>query len=726
MMGCMPYSASNSGWSLAALLFATVCKPPKLEDAGDYFMKAKCLEEAAAAYSHVSVSKCLDACWQGNLLDLGVSFIKQQRFNTNLESRHKNAEDDMAKFEFLKKCACNSHQEKNVKQMMEFVLLFPTLDAQRSFLRRRDYYDQLLHIEEAAGNYVMAAELAEADGDFRHAARLLVKCGSYSSAVEKLLHHVSMEILWKNGARGWPEGLTPETAQDLEEAEALITRETSHPCGAASLLLETRILKSLGCASIDVLLDSWERAQSLDDLRVKVVSSLLLLPKIVGQMRVNLEQETECLMDCRSDGNLHSSTLSEHLPVLVRVWLHWSKQIIMTMKAIERLQRGRCRAEDEPILDYVYSYLGVQKHSQPHTLVVEDTNVQWLENVCSNSMNSALKQSKRGQVSTKEFAPIALKFFGGQLLESGLSGVSFILSGAYSLTVLCHPPNSSDTQKHPKSRTSVLVQVLLDSINVFRGVLEARTWDLPTVALVKEMMKKCSAHLYEAMVTHYRQANNVINEVLKARETSDVQQFFESLAVDLSQDRVVSSGPAERHSSYAGTYDELGRLVTLMPFLGINSFKRIDILLSKSLPDSSSKLRLWRAAHWQHCQRFTPSVDNHRCSFRSDNLIGYIRVLRSIFSIVTVRNSENPAGSMTPLVLLTLFERGVVAACAYATHLRTLILPQNLVLDHMAGEHQKPFYTMLLNSTCDNACSKLPGTNLSSNPSNFIDVNLGC
>ncbi|GLJ29442.1 hypothetical protein SUGI_0580410 [Cryptomeria japonica] len=63
-------------------------------------------------------------------------------------------------------CATHFHQEKDSMSMMKFVKAFPTMDLIRSFLSSKDYFDELLGIEEANGNYFEAAEVAGMKGDF--------------------------------------------------------------------------------------------------------------------------------------------------------------------------------------------------------------------------------------------------------------------------------------------------------------------------------------------------------------------------------------------------------------------------------------------------------------------------------------------------------------------------------------------------------------------------------
>ncbi|GLJ34036.1 hypothetical protein SUGI_0684510 [Cryptomeria japonica] len=81
---------------------------------------------------------------------------------------------------YLKACAMHFHQKRDTKSMMKFVKAFPTMDLIRSFLWRRDYFDELLEIEETNGNFIQAAQVVEMKGDlFLEAVKYLKACAMH-------------------------------------------------------------------------------------------------------------------------------------------------------------------------------------------------------------------------------------------------------------------------------------------------------------------------------------------------------------------------------------------------------------------------------------------------------------------------------------------------------------------------------------------------------------------
>lgn len=701
----------------AGTAYLDVCKPPKLEEAGDCFTEAKCWQGAADAYFGVNITKCLSTCWRGKLLDLGVSFIQkweteQRRIQLSsdvvdysgkiaqlnrgspqlqrlqvVDPHKEKLEFERIKTEFVKKAASFYHQSKNVSEMMKFVLMFPSLAMRRSFLKRRDYDKELELIEEDAGNLEKAAELAEARGDLRRAAKLLERSGIMSLAVEKLLHVATMDIRWGDAID------KDLLQQDLENALAMASLDNSGV--GEALMHETQILvhefltDDPNLCKLDIFRKTWKQVQKLKAVRLELLSSEVLVREILGKIRRSFE-EMEKSRANTSIGEF-CNLVREQLPDLIEVWNHWSKLMVDYIHAIERLQKGRGRDEDELMLECVYLHLGVRKHSQHDSLLVENRSMSWLEN--RGGGMPANHVVKRGSISIQEFAALASEYFSRQIYAVGFGEV-------YSLLERVHRSLDSpalESKDDSRLTSTDFIQILMFSFNILSTVLDVRTLEEKFKPEINAAIRDCSRHLYRLFFLTLPAGS--LKELQIARESPNAITVFERFAEDLSHRKPL-------------TFDALGRLVTLHLFLGREWANGKAFESIKNSGTDEFKDRLWATTHWQHSVTLKSTHDNQttknmlKCHFWSTNLTSYLTALLIIFREVSLQEP----GYISPLVYLALLERGVVAACACTTHLKSMIISESTALYYMSGKHHEPYYSVLLNCTCDGGCTRdLPG-----------------
>ncbi|PKI51301.1 hypothetical protein CRG98_028305 [Punica granatum] len=186
----------------AGSIYLEKCGESSLERAGECFLLAGCCSQAADVYSKGNfLSQCLSACAQGNLFELGLSYIQSWKEGA------KTSKPDTVKIEqdFLETCAHHYYKQKNFKMMMRFVKVFPSMEAMRSFLRSLNCLEELLSMEEEFGNFLKAADVAKLKGDTLLEARLLGKGGHFKEASMCILWYVLYSSLWGTpGSRGWP------------------------------------------------------------------------------------------------------------------------------------------------------------------------------------------------------------------------------------------------------------------------------------------------------------------------------------------------------------------------------------------------------------------------------------------------------------------------------------------------------------------------------------------
>ncbi|KAI3933603.1 hypothetical protein MKX01_032708 [Papaver californicum] len=130
----------------AGMIYLEYCGESRLEDAGDCFSLAGCWSTAADVYSRCNCfSKCLLVCTNGNLFETGLQFIEYWKESARLNPDTAKSQDliDMEQ-SFLKRCALHYHQQNDTNNMMKFIKAFNSLDMIRTFLRSRDYLDELV------------------------------------------------------------------------------------------------------------------------------------------------------------------------------------------------------------------------------------------------------------------------------------------------------------------------------------------------------------------------------------------------------------------------------------------------------------------------------------------------------------------------------------------------------------------------------------------------------
>jgi hypothetical protein len=205
-----------------------------------------------------------------------------------------------------------------------------------------------------------------------------------------------------------------------------------------------------------------------------------------------------------------------------------------------------------------------------------------------------------------------------------------------------------------------------------------------------------------------------MKEVAVIRESPDAQLVFETLAKGLSQTEV-------KTTSQFMSYDQLGKLVTLQPFLGNDwalweGYKKIERILQRptpprksSWPDSNLKLALWRGSQSQHSAVLKSKPEHkYNCNFWSERIQWFMLSLEDIYTI----GDFCAPGYLSPLVFLGLLERGVIATCAHCTHLKSMLVAESMALCYMGGKHYEPYYSMLLNPYCVGGHQILQGKEL--------------
>ncbi|KAK2980144.1 hypothetical protein RJ640_021764 [Escallonia rubra] len=191
-------------YKMAGTIYQQKFGESKLEKAGECFSLAKCHKLAAEACARArSYSKCLSACIDGKLFEMGLLYIRSWKEQTTfhadkLMEAHRSIED------FLQTGALHYYELKDKRTMMGFVKSFHSGDTMRNFLRKLDCLDELLSLEIESGNFLAAADIAKLKQDHVLEADFFEKAGLFREASMLILWHVFTNILHPKTGKGKP------------------------------------------------------------------------------------------------------------------------------------------------------------------------------------------------------------------------------------------------------------------------------------------------------------------------------------------------------------------------------------------------------------------------------------------------------------------------------------------------------------------------------------------
>ncbi|KAI3700084.1 hypothetical protein L2E82_44700 [Cichorium intybus] len=139
----------------------------------------KSYKRAAEEYEKAGAfAKCLSACADGNLFEMGIRLIGQWGGCGGAEQ------------EFFKKGAVYYFGVKDLKSMMAFVSSFHSKDEMREFLTKKRCFDELISLEVEWGNFQEAAKVARLKPDPVFEADLLYMGGLHRQSSLTILWHV--------------------------------------------------------------------------------------------------------------------------------------------------------------------------------------------------------------------------------------------------------------------------------------------------------------------------------------------------------------------------------------------------------------------------------------------------------------------------------------------------------------------------------------------------------
>ncbi|PIA31055.1 hypothetical protein AQUCO_05300110v1 [Aquilegia coerulea] len=364
-----------------------LAKGGRLKDAGDIFSSAACWSRAAEMYARGNyVSKCLSACIEGELFDMGLDFIKKWKGNeyesVDMTTESKDLQE--VEQEFLKRCALHYHERQNSEFMMKFVRQLQSMDSMRSFLRSVNCLDELLLLEEMAGNFMEAASLAEEKGDLVSEADLLAKAGCFEDAARLILVHVFGYSLWATGCTGWPLKNFPNKEALLAKAKKFAMNGTE--CFYESVFLEATLLSNKEC-SLPEMGKSLSASVRLGNFRAEIISAW----KILGEHLRLRPSDFEWQHDLVLDGGQHTqenSILCNRVSInsLIYFWNYWRCKMENVLYYLQNI--GTTNEFHRSYQQFCLDYLGLRKNdSEQYPFYIwARTGASWLKGIDKTSL----------------------------------------------------------------------------------------------------------------------------------------------------------------------------------------------------------------------------------------------------------------------------------------------------------------------------------------------------
>ncbi|XP_077235510.1 uncharacterized protein LOC143877385 isoform X2 [Tasmannia lanceolata] len=398
----------------AGTIYLEKCGESRLEDAGDCFSMAKCWSLAAEVYAKgYCISKCLSVCTKGQLFDMGLQFIGYWKENANsVDGVENSMELNEIKHSFLERCAIHYHELRDSKGMMKFVRAFSSLSFIRTFLKSRNYLDELILVEEEAGNIMEAASIARVKGDLLLEANLLEKAGYFEKASRLILFYIVVNSLWTPGSKGWPLKQFIQKDEWLMKAKLLAEKHSVEFYG--SVCMETGILSDKD-TSLSQVAEILNAAHTFQNVRVEVFAARKILDFHLMLEPSKFQWESKVILDQKKHANEMMSWNQSSAETFVYFWNIWKDKIL---KVLAYLRLLGTPSENEYVSygELCLEYLGVRKQDNQNTYVLVNSEACWIKGIDPKS----LPLSGNSCMDARQFVSAAQTYWGSEILSVGV------------------------------------------------------------------------------------------------------------------------------------------------------------------------------------------------------------------------------------------------------------------------------------------------------------------
>jgi hypothetical protein len=650
------------------MIYEEKCGEARLEAAGDCFAEAKCWHNAASAYARANcVSKCLDVCLKGKLFMIGLEFIevwKKHNCNTNCGRCH-GCESVEVETDYLKKCATHYHLKKDTKSMMKFVNALPSLDVIRSFLLRRDYFQELVGVEEAAGNFEKAADMAELKGDLLLEADMREKAGQYELAIKSILLHVQLNSFWRTGNKGWPLQEFPEKNQLLKKVKEIAEKDQSH--AYESLHCEESILSD-ELYSLPELTEHMIHAKKMRNIRLEIFSLRKVLDAHINS-DLKLFQLAQGMTLFRVDDYSRMLLQNKISPTtLFFLWDEWKDKLLSAVNALSKYEKRRDTEQDICYLEYALEYFGVRKNKNDRFCNAFNSEAFWLTGI---DVKFLQRQGNTMQINIQNFFMSAKKFFTMDIYSVGKNVIEK-LEKIYSLCMRqnCILPIQG----------ALLVQIYQVSESLKNMEHLTGQSGLQQVAKFVGVVKHCKERFFDVFFPLKYQDENM-KEFISLREDAASILILQDITNDI-----------VRNMQSSITLGQIGRLQVLLPFLP----KDLGTEYGKKIIEFINDKHYWSDQLLWLDMDTSPEISLRD---RRMNLVkSFGQALSSTF------NNWEKIDYISPHIFLMLLEKLFFLASSCEQLLTGLFLPRSFFIEFMTGKQGEFSHTWLLQSQSELSC----------------------
>ncbi|KAJ9145900.1 hypothetical protein P3X46_028228 [Hevea brasiliensis] len=405
----------------AGIIYLEKCGESKLEEAGECFYSAGCYKRAAEIYARCNLfSKCLSACADGKLFEVGYDFIQLWKENKFLIGQGFLESEELQKF--LERGALYFQKLQDSESMMKFVKDFQSENLMRTFLKSVDCLDELVLLEKERGNFLEAANVANMKGDILLGVDLLQMGRRFKEASGVILSYVLYNSLWVHGSKGWP-------LKQFEKKEELLIKAKTYAENVSQhyhnfVCIEADIL-SHGKSSLFTMEKNWGDSARHGSFRGKILGARKILDAYLYQGTPQHENEVYLVEDLIKYTQNKKSREKTSVGGIVYYWNFWKEEIENILSSIQD-------TKEDSYSEFCLNYFGVSKQlkNEKTLYLLLYPDAEWVK-------GANLRNIKRGNsiwIDADQFVWSAIRYWSSEMLTVGVK-VLEILEAFYVFSV---------------------------------------------------------------------------------------------------------------------------------------------------------------------------------------------------------------------------------------------------------------------------------------------------
>ncbi|XP_043810300.1 uncharacterized protein LOC110608878 isoform X1 [Manihot esculenta] len=392
----------------AGIIYLEKCGASKLEEAGDCFYLAGCHERAANIYARCSLfSKCLSACADGILFEVGYDFIQLWKENNFLIGQGFLGCKEIQSF--LERGALYFLKLQDSESMMKFVKEFQNEKLMRTFLKNVDCLDELMLLEKESGNFFEAANVANLKGDILLEADLLEMAGRFEAASNVILFYVTYNSIWKHRSKGWP-------LKQFENKQELLIKAKTYGKEVSQefhnfVCIEADIL-SHGKGSLSMMKKNWMDSSSLGSFTGKILGARKILDAYLCASASQHEREIHLVKDLIEYSQKKISWEQTSVENMVYYWWFWKKEMENVLSSLQG-------SEVDSYSEFCFSYFGISKQlkNEKTVCLLLYPDAEWIKGI---HLQNVKRNGNQIWIDADQFARAATRYWSSEMLTVGV------------------------------------------------------------------------------------------------------------------------------------------------------------------------------------------------------------------------------------------------------------------------------------------------------------------